>query len=189
MKRYEALEEILAHIWSYVEEGVGGGDNAMSTPVFATRGPGARTVALRDVDRNMREFLFHTDVRSPKVEQLVGHSQAVWVGWDPDLSQQFQFMGETTVHRTDDLADAMWESESQENLDFYYKRIAPGKTIEEPMSVVDREEISEKRARKYFATVRTVVDEIVWLHIHPDLEYRARFEWTGSSFEGEWIVP
>ncbi len=189
MKRYEILDEILAHVWSYVEEAVHGRENAMTTPVFATDGPGARTVALRAFDSSQRSLSFHTDVRSEKVKQIGDNPRARWVAWDADLSQQFQFCGSTTVHTADAFADEMWASQPEENLGFYYKSLRPGEPIDSPVSCIDRDVVSEEEARENFAAVRTVVDEITWLHLHPEIEYRARFAWDGEAFRGEWIVP
>jgi hypothetical protein len=45
--------------------------------------------------------------------------------------------------------------------------------------------------RPHFAVVRTVIDEIDWLHLHPEGHYRAhyRFEADQEQFAGTWIVP
>lgn len=189
MKRYDILDDIFAHVWSYVEAAVHERNNAMTTPVFATHGPAARTVALRAFDPQKRSLIFHTDARSAKVNQIGENPRASWVGWDERLSQQFQLIGTTTVHTNDEFAERLWESEPEENLDFYYKTLAPGSGIDGPVKCVDRDAVSSERARENFAAVRTVVDEIVWLHLHPEIEYRARFRWDGEAFRGEWIVP
>lgn len=189
MQRFRELDDLLDHIWSYVRDGVENRQNAMTTPVFATDGPAARTVALRRCDVDTRRLMFHTDVRSQKVDQLAETPRAVWVGWDESSSQQFQFAGRTTVHADDAVADDLWATEPEENLGFYYKRAAPGDVLDQPVNCLEPAKISDERAREHFAAVRTIVDEITWLHLHPNIEYRARFRWDGERFEGEWIVP
>lgn len=189
MKRYEDLDELSDYIWSYTERGVRLRENAMATPAFATHGPGLRTVALRRVDVDERALIFHTDIRSKKVDQIEANPRAVWLAYDRDVNQQFQFMGQTTIHTDGDLVDELWESESPDELVFYFKRLAPGAPITDPLSGMDIEVVDEEVARKNFAVIRTVVDEIIWQHLHPDGEYRARFLWVDEKFEGQWVVP
>lgn len=185
----EDLQQLLDHIWTYAQSGVDERDNAMTTPVFATAGPAARTVALRRVHRARRILAFHTDVRSAKVGQLQRTARAVWVGWDDELGEQFQLEGPTTVHTDDEIADAMWVREPDENLKFYFKTKAPGERIDAPGSTIDEAGVDEQRARANFAVVRTVVDQITWLDLQPDREHRARFRFEENGFSGEWIVP
>ncbi len=189
MDRFDQLDELRAHIFDYLEAAVRDRDNAMTTPVFATDGPGVRTVALRQFNLEERALLFHTDLRSKKVEQIEDNPRAIWLAWDKSLSQQFRLAGHTTVHADDEVADALWESEPDEDLEFYYKTSPPGARAEKPTSGINTKAMSEEVARTNFAAVRTVVDEIVWLHIPPTGEYQARFEWDGEEFEGHWVVP
>ncbi|MFW6053362.1 MAG: pyridoxamine 5'-phosphate oxidase family protein, partial [Persicimonas sp.] len=137
MDRFEDLDELREHILGYIEAAVRHRDNAMTTPVFATDGPGARTVALRQFAPDQRALLFHTDMRSKKVEQLEDNPRAIWLAWDRSLSQQFRLVGPTTVHADDDIADALWESEPDEDLAFYYKTSPPGARAEKPTSGIN----------------------------------------------------
>lgn len=188
-KRFDDLEKVLEHIWAYAEKGSRVRDNAMATPAFATAGPGLRTVVLRSIDRDQRALAFHTDVRAKKVQEIESNPRVIWMGWDKNINQQFQFKGEATVHRDDEIADEMWESESGDELVFYYKKVEPASVLPEPESGMDIFEVEEEEARKNFGVVRTVVDEIIWQHLHPEGEYRARFVWKDGRFQGEWIVP
>lgn len=189
MDKFDDLDRLFDHVWDYTEEATAERDNAMTTPALATAGPAVRTVALRRADRTDRVLACHTDVRSVKVEQLREEDRAVWMAWDPEIGQQFQFEGSTSVHTDDATADGMWESEPAENLGFYYKTKAPGDRLETPGSSIDPDSVSSERARQRFAVVRTVVDRITWVHLHPDLEYRARFVFEDGRFRGDWIVP
>lgn len=189
MERFDALDALLDHIWTYAQAAVRERDNALTTPTLATAGPGARTVALRQMNRRERTLVFHTDARSQKVEQLEDEPYAIWLGWDAQLSQQFHLSGRTTVHRDDALADQLWESEPEENLGFYYKSAPPGSHIDAPSSGIDTDTISDEIARTHFVAVRTVVERIDWLHLHPRGEYRARFVWNANAFDHTWVTP
>ncbi|TXD35495.1 hypothetical protein FRC96_10940 [Lujinxingia vulgaris] len=192
MSRLESLEEVLEHLWAYAERGAHRRDNAMATPIFVTTrqdgAPGARTVILRDVEPG-RALLCHTDRRSGKVQDLQAEPRTVWVCYDRQIHQQFQFIGRTTIHTDDALADRMWAEESPDELVFYYKKPRPSEHAETPSSAQDFEEVSEAEARANFAVVRTEIDAILWQHVHPEGEYRAGFKRQGDQFVGEWLVP
>lgn len=189
MRRFTNLDHLLRHIWSYANEGARMRDNAMSWPVFVTNGPGARTVALRTCDPEKRLFTFHTDRRSRKVRQLEENPRSLWLAFDRKINQQFQFFGATTIHTDDDFADSIWEREAPEELAFYFKKVLPAQKLEAPGTGMDFDNITEEEARQNFAALRTEIDEIIWQHLHPEGEYRARFVWNGKKFIGSWIVP
>ena len=189
MERFEELSALLDHIWTYVESAVDTRDKAFATPAFATMGPEVRSVALRRVDRSQRELSFHTDRRSKKIGDLRAHPEAVWHAWEPEISQQFRLAGRSYVHRDDTLADQMWEGLPEDQRTFYFKASPPGTSTDKPESGIDREEVSEDAARSNFVVVRTEIEQILWLHLHPQGDYRARFDWRGEHFEGSWIIP
>ncbi len=189
MSRPKTLEEVLESLWAYVERGARLRDNAMTTPIFVTAGPGARTISLRDVDRESRSLFFHGDLRSRKVEEIRRDPNTIWVAWDAEVKQQFQFRGPTAIHIDDEVADRFWEEESPDELVFYFKESGPGTPVDRPTSGVDIDAMSEEEARSYFAVFRTEVEEILWHGLYPDQEIRARFRWDGEAFQGEWILP
>lgn len=191
---YDDLDDLLEHIWNYVESAVIDRANAMTAPAFATAGPdgpSVRTVALRRANRGSRALVFHTDARSHKVRELEETPIAVWMAWDASNSEQLQLRGRTSIHREDEVASTMWESLPDDELAFYYKPQAPGSSADGPVSGIQPDALDESEARRKFAVVRTVVDEIKWLHVakSPDDERQARFDWDGKRFVGEWVVP
>lgn len=191
---YTDLDSLLAHIWNYVEAAVIDRANAMTTPAFATasqKGPNVRTIALRKASRRDRTLVFHTDARSDKMVELEEIPKAVWMGWDDEISEQFQFVGQTTIHRDDELAVKMWRGLPEAERAFYFKPSPPGAPASEPGSGIRPGEVDEETARKNFAVIRTVVDEIKWLYVgrNPEDERQARYAWAGEAFHGKWIVP
>ncbi|RAL23114.1 hypothetical protein DL240_09535 [Lujinxingia litoralis] len=190
--RYTSLDEVLAHLWSYAARGARYRDNAMATPIFVSTavegGPSARTVVLREVEEG-RALLCHTDRRSRKVAELAEEPRSIWVTYDRQEHQQFQFIGRSSVHTDDDVADRMWAEESPDELVFYFKRSRPSEGAAGPTSAQDFESVSEDEARGNFAVVRTEIEAIMWQHVHPEGEYRARFEWDGGRWVGTWLIP
>lgn len=191
-ERFEDLSTLLDHLWEYTIKGVRLNKNAMAAPAFATsgpRGPAVRTVVPRSVDRHKRTLDFHTDLRSPKVAHVRTNPRVAWMAWDKEQSQQFQFFGRATVHADDDVADSMWSDQSIDNLEFYFKSSPPGAALDSAGSGIDIYNVEEGEAREHFCVIRTVIDEIIWVHLHPEGEYRARFQFEDGRFKGRWIVP
>lgn len=189
MSNLQELSEILDYIWDFVHRGAVFRDNAMTTPAFITAGPDARTISLRDASREARSLYFHGDRRAKKVRQIQENPRSIWLAWDQKNNQQFHFIGNTSIHTDDGIADRIWENESPDELVFYFKKDPPGTPTSAPTSGVDLENISEAEARANFAAFRTVIDEIVWHRLLPDLEMRASFRWDGQAYQGEWLIP
>lgn len=192
MERHQSLDDVVDQVWTYFESAADDPGHPGRTPTVATSGPDARTVVLRRADRQSRSLLFHTDSRSGKFQQLIEEPEAVWHHWDPDLAQQFRLFGQVSLHEADDLADGFWEDLDEDERRHYLKEDGPGTPVGRPRSAhPDTDAVAGEPAspRDQFAVVRTVVDRIDWLHLHPEGHYRAHFEWTGGSFQGEWVVP
>lgn len=189
MKRPEDLQELLEEIWAFVVRAARVRDNAMTTPIFVTAGPGARTISLRQAEPDARALYFHGDRRSGKVAELQANPESIWIAWDSEGKQQFQLRGVTTLHTDDEVAEQLWDQESPDELVFYFKEEAPGTVVEAPTSGVDIDAMSEEEARENFMAFRTEVREILWHGLFPEIEMRARFVWNGAEFEGQWLIP
>lgn len=201
MDRYTDLGVVLDRVWHRLGQAAAASGHPFRTLTFGTsqnNQPHLRTVVLRETDREKRLLAFHTDRRSQKVADLEGGSRIAWRGWDPETREQVRLRGTGTVHTDDKVADAMWEGQPPRSLAVYPKPPAPGTPIEGPddgaeASVgerpITREDVAE--GRPYFAVIRTVIDEVDWLHLHPEGHYRAQFQFrpVEDRFEGTWVVP
>jgi hypothetical protein len=190
--RYDSLDDVLEHVWSYIESAADDPSHAARTPTFCSDGPDARTIVIRRANRETRRLAFHTDTRSGKLDQLRRRTKSVWHHWNPELRQQFRFYGRSTLHIDDQLADDVWASQGDEGRAHYEKNEAPGTIVERPRSGrVDTDPEAEPvdDPREHFGVVSTTIDRIDWLHLHPEGHYRADFQWTSDQFEGRWLLP
>ncbi len=190
--RHDDLDELLDHVWTYLQSAATDPSHPGRMPTFCSDGPDARTVVVRHADRDERRMAFHTDTRSAKLDQLRRRPKVAWHHWNGDLKQQFRLYGRADLHLDDELADEIWKAQGEEGRSHYQKGEAPGTVVETPRSGHpgrdgDAEEVEDPR--QYFGVVSTVVDRIDWLHLHPEGHYRAEFEWTSQGFRGTWIVP
>lgn len=201
MSRYSSLDSVLTHVWDELETaGQDPGHNYRQL-TFGTvhdEGPDLRTVVLRAADSEQRLLQFHSDRRSRKVEALQENERIAWHGWDAEAREQIRLFGTGSVHLDDDVAMDLWEHQSPASLAHYARPSAPGSPLDAPddglREAVKTEPITEDdvaQGRQYFAAIRTVIDRIEWLHLHPDGHYRARFTYqvAQDEFDGTWVVP
>jgi hypothetical protein len=98
------LPALLEDVWRRIAGGLDGRWPPWALPVLATvspRGPRARILALRSVDPENRVFVFHTDARSDKVQELTADARVSVVFWDPGDAVEARFTGTATVHCRD----------------------------------------------------------------------------------------
>lgn len=201
MDRFSHLDEVLEHVWAVLNRAASDPDHALCRLTFATAHagtPNLRTVVLREAEPEERRLSFHTDRRSKKVEEVRNSAQIAWHGWDPDSLQQFRLYGSATVHRDDAVAARLWDTEEPEALTHYLRPDATGTPVEAPddglpprahEESLSREDVAA--GRQHFAVVRTRIDRIDWLHLHPEGHYRATFQYLPEeqAFDGQWVVP
>lgn len=201
MDRFSDLDTVRDHVWDRLVDAAEQPGHPYHTLTFGTagaKGPHLRTVVLRETAPSARRLAFHTDRESQKVTQIEANDRVAWHGWAPDPREQVRLYGTATVHRDDDVADAMWAAERPSSLNVYVRSMAPGAPLDAPGDALDAAVKGETitRAdvapgRDAFAVVRTTIDRIDWLHLHPEGHYRARFTFDADAnrFEGTWIVP
>ena len=199
MKRYEDLEQLLAHIWSMVQQGAEQPDHPYHAPAFATVGkdaPSVRTVILRAVDPQARTLVFHSDRRAQKIGEIKRHSRVTWLLWDASTKEQLRLRGEASIHLDDHLAAQIWYGSHPKSLKLYVKPTSPDTQIDKPRSGVTEVETAKlddhkqvEAGRKNFAAICTRIDEVDFLHLHPEGNYRARFTWNSGGVTSAWIIP
>lgn len=201
MDRYGDLSTVRTRVWRRLSVAAEEPGHPYRTLTFGTAqadAPHLRTVVLRAANRDHRRLAFHSDRRSQKIDDIRATGQIAWLGWDRETAEQVRLQGRATVHTDDAVADAMWEAQAPASLDVYAGTTAPGTPVDAPDDGLDaavkREPVTRSdvaAGRPYFAVVRTVIDEIDWLHLHPDGHYRARFAYDADAeaFEGSWILP
>lgn len=201
MTRYSNLDAVLDHVWEELEAAAETFDHTYRRLTFGTvheQAPDLRTVVLRGAREDGRLLQFHTDRRSRKVEAIRKNNRIAWHGWSAGTREQIRLYGTASVHLDDDVAMDLWERQPPSSLATYARPSAPGTSLDAPddglRPAVKTEPITEDdvaQGRQYFAAIRTVIDRVVWLHLHSEGHYRAQFEYRAEqeAFEGAWVVP
>ena len=187
--RLQTLAEIELAIWRGLGRAHVDRHHAWRTPVLATvddQGHAdARTVVLREVQRDNRTLVVYTDARAAKVRHLLAQPACTLVMWSAALKWQLRVRARVVVH-TDGLAvTSRWAGlRSTQAARDYLTPLAPGAPLRAgPTSASSTTEPAA--AREHFAVLVAHIDDVDWLELHPDGHRRARFDADGA----QWLVP
>lgn len=194
----ESLPEFWDRVWRTLNLAVGTARHPFHTPTVATvedGQPRARVVVLRHADENSRTLRFHTDWRTPKVEQLAANPQVELCFYSPDDRLQVRATGIARVHHQNDFATERWQASALLSRRCYTAPTAPGTPVAAPASglpveLEGREPTEEEAAPGYdaFCVVDIAVTEIDALLLvftgHRRAQWRAKENWNGT-----WRIP
>lgn len=196
----DALDTILVSIWQHLAEAVRESRAGWRLPVLGTSAGTRceqRTVVLRRVQTNSAAFLFHTDVRSAKVDQVRRQPEVSLLFYDHGLAAQLKVCGVASTHTADDLADDVWRSGFPLSLQNYQSPVPPGDRIRipdvllshpQPQRIPERDEIESGRPN--FCVIRVQTTSLEWLRLRPEGNLRAIFEYhDGHCTDRAWLAP
>jgi hypothetical protein len=191
---YDDLGGTLEHAWALLARGVADRHSGFHTLQVATIGPdGAprlRTVVLRGVDVSARTIRFHTDARSPKVEDIAADPRVALHLYDKGTKIQLRLTGTARVHREGAVADAAWAGTRDFSRICYRVARAPGEPIPEPRDGLPPTGHPDAEAgREAFRVVVTHVATLEWLYLAHAGHRRALFSFDGANPAATWLVP
>jgi pyridoxamine 5'-phosphate oxidase len=157
--------------------------------VDAAGGPHARTVVLRGFDAACREVRFHTDIRSPKVEQI-GADRRVALHWyDATRRLQIRIAAWATAHHGDAIAAAAWHASQPMSRACYTTSEPPGTSLEAFLPAPPPPAADDDRGLASFAVVCCRFDTIELLVLHASGHERIRLRLTGTEPVREILAP
>lgn len=193
----DTLDDVLESAWHALSRGVSDRRHAFHTPTLVTTGtdgnPDARTVVLRACAPGERVLICHTDVRSPKVEQIASNPRVLWHLYDYKSRVQLRVAAIASVLGVDDdpLVREAWGRTSAGSRVCYRGPLPPGEEAPSPVTNTPEVEPEDTEAGlDRFRVVRTIVTRIEWLRLRHDGHRRALFEWDGAgALHATWLAP
>ncbi|MCY7375419.1 MAG: pyridoxamine 5'-phosphate oxidase family protein [Pyrinomonadaceae bacterium] len=195
-------EEILSKIYATLTRGTADRKSPLHTPTIATIGadgsPNARVIVFRKFKPEQRVLIFHTDLRSPKIEELRGNARISWLFYHPNEKLQFRIAGEATIHS--DAGDELKLKQWQATWNFgrrCYMGAAPSLISENvtsglPTEIVEREPTTEESEVGFpnFAVISTKINSIDCLELHNQGHHRSLFSWDeNGELQTNWLTP
>jgi len=163
-------------------------------PVLITSNQG-RVVVLRGVDSEEGSWIFYTDLRTPKVQQLVVNAnEATATFYHPKERAQLRLRGK--VNQLDEaIHTRYWDMLDIGQKSSYGAFSAPGSVIESPSSGLSENWLKnqptakeEDEAFKNFAIFSFKIEEVELLLLLRDGHRRSSWEgWGGDNFK--WLIP
>ncbi len=153
--------------------------------------PNARLVVLRNFLEAQRAIEFHTDVRSPKVDQLRQHPQVCLLFYDPVLRFQLRITATVRLHNNDDVARESWRTMRETSRATYTVGVGPGGQVDarEPADNPLFQAENERAALANFVAVLCEFHEMDLLELHPTGHRRALLQWVVGCPVMQRIAP
>ncbi|RPH04893.1 MAG: hypothetical protein CBC53_005860 [Alphaproteobacteria bacterium TMED93] len=183
------LNKIEQLIWDFFQQGVKNKKSAFHYPTIATgneRRFNLRTVILREVVRESHIIIFHTDIRSKKIEELKSNNRLHLHVYDKKNKIQIQAEGKAEIFNKVKLNELTWNSLSNNTKSAYLIKETPGIKIK---SEKDFNYLDEKKGFRNFAIVKVGIKKITFLNLNYDGNKKAFFEYGKNNIKYFWIVP
>lgn len=147
--------------------------------------PEVRHVVLRGFDPVARTLRFHTDIRSPKWEELTRNPRVSVVGYDPGQQLQVRLRGLATCHYQDATAQTAWETSHVMSRSCYAAPHAPGT----PLAVAPPAPRDCESGQAHFGAVVIAYNAMDVLKLASAGHHRAHFAWADGAYQETWLAP
>ncbi len=191
------LSELEQDCWDRLVSGAVKSRTPFHTPSIATLQQGdvsLRTVVLRKTLPTERELRFHTDVRSPKWQELSQNPSISALFYDGLARIQIRVKGKAFLHHSNEITDEAWQKTSISSRKCYLTRFSPSSFTEESSSGLSENienenfTLSESESGySNFGIVSIHVQSIDWLWLNHAGHRRAFFDYEKGM--NSWMIP
>ena len=157
--------------------------------------PYLRTVVLRKFERECVNILFHTDIRSEKIDHLQKCPQVSLLSYGYKLRLQVSFNGVAHIEKNPELTQHQFENSSGDSQKCYAYDARPGSMIhgkkkEELQPHIQLPLTSDQisTAKDNFVVVRIVPDKCDILYLHHSGHIRIRANRTPEGWASNFIT-
>lgn len=157
--------------------------------VDAAGAPHARTVVLRGFDALQREVRFHTDIRSPKAEQIGVDGRVALHWYDSAHRLQIRIAATATIHHGDPVAQAAWKASQPMSRACYTTGESPGTLLETVPPAPPPPAADDDRGLTAFAVICCRFETVELLSLHASGHERIRLRLTGTGPTREILAP
>lgn len=192
-----SLNDLEQDCWSRLVTGAKKSRTPFHTPSIATLANGEvslRTVVLRKTLTVERELRFHTDIRSPKWNELLINPSISALFYDASERIQLRVKGKAVLHHTNDLTAKAWETTSLSSRKCYLTLHSPSNFADSSTSglteYIEQENFTLAESEvgyENFGIVSILVQSIDWLWLNHAGHRRAFFDYEKNK--NQWMIP
>ncbi|MFM1934861.1 MAG: hypothetical protein RL360_1742 [Bacteroidota bacterium] len=191
------LSELEQDCWDRLVTGAIKSRTPFHTPSIATLHQGdvsLRTVVLRKTLPTERELRFHTDIRSPKWQELSQNPSISALFYDAVDRIQLRVKGKAVLHHTNEITAEAWQKTSLSSRKCYLTLFSPSSYTEESTSGLT-EDIEQENftlaesevGYENFGIVSIHVQSIDWLWLNHAGHRRSYFDYEKGV--NSWMIP
>ena len=196
----ENTNEIFEDIKKNLIRGVKDRKHTFHTPVFCNIGDQkaieSRVVVLREFDSNNMMLNFHTDIRSPKIADLMQNNNSLFVFYDQKLKVQLRIKTISSINNQNIITEKMWERTKLVSRKCYLTQKPPSSVTSLPEDGIDdylkgKEPTLEESEKGYknFTVVQNQIYQIDWLYLAASGHRRLKIILKDSIPSFNWIIP
>jgi 3-hydroxyisobutyrate dehydrogenase len=191
------LNDLEKDCWARLVTGAVKSRTPFHTPSIATLHQGEvnlRTVVLRKTLPTERELRFHTDIRSPKWQELSHNSSISALFYDESDRIQLRVKGKAVLHQTNEITAEAWQKTTLSSRCCYLTEHSPSS-----FSAISTSGLSEdieqenftlaasESGYSNFGIVSIHVQSIDWLWLNHAGHRRAFFDYEKGA--NSWLIP
>ena len=191
------LPELEQDCWDRLVSGAVKSRTPFHTPSIATLHQGEvnlRTVVLRKTLATERELRFHTDIRSPKWQELSQNPSISALFYDAVDRIQLRVKGKAVLHHTNEITAEAWQKTSLSSRKCYLTRFSPSSYTDVSTSGltddIEHENFTlaeSESGYSNFGIVSIQVQSIDWLWLNHAGHRRAYFDYEKGV--NSWMIP
>ncbi|WP_079212821.1 pyridoxamine 5'-phosphate oxidase family protein [Brucella pituitosa] len=150
--------------------------------------PKLRTIVARRFDEATACLSFITDVRSPKVKEILDNPSVSLVAFDADASVQLRIDGIASIIEDEYRRQICWNMLHNHTHDLFHSSLPPGTAI--PYATAETlENCDPELAYERFCLINIYLEYVEWLQISTLPHVRRSFIRESRGWMGSWIVP
>ena len=186
------LDTVFKSIWRKLDSAVKSRHEAWHLVSLATvrdKKPEIRTLVLRGVDPEQNLIWMHTDLRSPKAQDIQKNPEGALLFYDPLTRWQLRLNGALSFDSQSETTERIWQNTSASA-----KRCHQG--AEEPSTLtliqnsnLPQDPVSPDLGRENFTRLLFHVSKMDWLFLRAEGHIRASWELNHSNAQGSWVIP
>jgi len=189
--------KIFTTVCELLENGANERDHDFHIMTFCTIGKvgvEARSVVLRNFDREKNIIRFHTDYRSPKLNDIKNNPNTVCLVYSYKLKTQLRIKTQSSIHYEDSIWNAAWDSTGLSSRKCYLTKYDPSRNIEEkddglPLELKGKTPSlkQSEEGKKNFCVVDNKILEMDYLYLKSSGHERMQLDFNSNKFS--WMAP
>ena len=189
--------KIFTTVCELLENGANERDHDFHIMTFCTIGKvgvEARSVVLRNFDKEKNIIRFHTDYRSPKLNEIKNNPNTVCLVYSYKLKTQLRIKTQSSIHYEDSIWNAAWDSTGLSSRKCYLTKYDPSRNIDEkddglPLELKGKTPSlkQSEEGKKNFCVVDNKILEMDYLYLKSSGHERMQLDFNSNKFS--WMAP